>query len=228
MGDAMSGALGALGAVAALVERQTSGEGQVLDVALYESVPAFMDSLVTDFDVIGHIRPRTGATLPGVAPSDVYATLEGRDVQIAVNQDSVFRRLSMAMGTPEIADDPRFSSHVARGEHQRELDELVSMCTAIHPAEAVINTLARAGVPAGTIFQAPDMLSDPHFAARESIIDVPHPTLGKVRMQNVAPRASRTPGRVLWSGPPLGAHTAEVLGDLLGSSSIEISAAQEI
>lgn len=227
VGDAMSGVLGALGAVAALVERQTSGEGQVLDVALYESVLAFMESLVTDYDVTGHIRPRTGATLPGVAPSNVYPTLDGRDVLIAGNQDSVFRRLAMAMGTPEIADDPRFSSHVARGEHQRELDELVSKWTATQPADGVINTLAREGVPAGTIFQAPDMLTDPHFAAREALIDVRHPTLGKVRMQNVAPRASRTPGRVLWSGPPLGAHTAEVLGDLLGFSSIEISAAQE-
>ncbi len=226
VGDAMSGALGALGALAALLERQTSGEGQVLDVALYESVLAFMESLVTDYDVTGHIRQRTGTTLPGVAPSNVYPTRDGREVLIAGNQDSVFRRLAMAMDSPELADDSRFATHIARGERQEELDVLVSAWTRSLASSEIINTLAEAGVPAGSIFQAPDMFADPHFTARDAIVDVHHPTLGTIKMQNVAPRASRTPGRVNWPGPALGAHTFEILTGLLGLTDAEIASAQ--
>ncbi len=226
VGDAMSGALGALGALAALLERQTSGEGQVLDVALYESVLAFMESLVTDYDVTGHIRQRTGTTLPGVAPSNVYPTRDGREVLIAGNQDSVFRRLAMAMGSPELADDSRFATHIARGERQEELDVLVSAWTRSLASSEIINILAEAGVPAGSIFQAPDMFADPHFTARDAIVDVHHPTLGTIKMQNVAPRASRTPGRVNWPGPALGAHTFEILTGLLRLTDAEIASAQ--
>jgi formyl-CoA transferase len=228
VGDAMSGALGALGAVAALLERRTSGRGQVLDVALYESVLTFMESLVTDYDVSGRIRPRTGATLPGVAPSNVYPTRDGREVLIAGNQDSVFRRLADVMGSPQLADDPRYATHVARGERQLELDALVTAWTESLTASEIIDVLAGAGVPAGSIYQAPDMLTDPHFAAREAIIDIAHPTLGTIKMQNVAPRASRTPGRVNWPGPALGAHTTEVMGGLLGFTEADTAAAQGV
>lgn len=228
VGDAVSGALAALGAVAALLERGNSGQGQVLDVALYESVLAFMESLVTDYDVTGRIRPRTGATLPGVAPSNVYPTCDGPDVLIAGNQDSVFRRLAAVMGKPELADDPMYATHVARGERQHELDGLVSAWTSSMTSEEVIDVLAEAGVPAGSIYRAPEMLADPHFAARAAIIDVPHPTLGSIKMQNVTPRASRTPGRVTWPGPALGAHTDEVLGGLLGLTDAQIAHAQGV
>jgi len=163
IGDAMSGALGALGAVAALLERKHSGEGQVLDVALYESVLTFMESLVTDYDVFGHVRERTGARLPGVAPSNVYPTSDGMEVVIAGNQDSVFQRLATAMGSAELALDPKFDTHIARGQHQEELDELVSAWTSSLTSKSIIDSLAQAGVPSGSIFRAPDMLSDPHF-----------------------------------------------------------------
>jgi formyl-CoA transferase len=228
IGDAMSGALGALGAVAALLERKNSGEGQVLDVALYESVLTFMESLVTDYDVSGHIRERTGATLPGVAPSNVYPTSDGLEVIIAGNQDSVFQRMATAMGSPELAEDPKFDTHIARGQHQKELDEIVSAWTSSLPSTSIIDTLAEAGVPSGSIFRAPDMLSDPHFIARNSIVSVPHPVLGTIKMQGVTPRASRTPGRINWPGPALGAHTTEVLTELLELSEAEIALAQVV
>lgn len=228
IGDAMSGALGALGAVAALLERKNSGEGQVLDVALYESVLTFMESLVTDYDVFGHVRERTGATLPGVAPSNVYPTSDGMEVVIAGNQDSVFQRLATAMGSPELAQDPKFDTHTARGQHQEELDELVSAWTRSLTSKSIIDNLAQVGVPSGSIFRAPDMLSDPHFTARKSIVDVPHPVLGTIKMQGVTPRASRTPGRINWPGPALGAHTTEVLTGLLGLSETEIAHAQVV
>jgi formyl-CoA transferase len=226
IGDAMSGALGALGAVAALLERKNSGEGQVLDVALYESVLTFMESLITDYDVSGHVRERTGATLPGVAPSNVYPTSDGLEVIIAGNQDSVFQRMAAAMGSPELAVDSKFDTHIARGQNHEELDELVSTWTSSLPSKSIIETLAQAGVPSGSIFRAPDMLSDPHFIARNSIVTVAHPVLGTIKMQGVVPRASRTPGRINWPGPALGAHTTEVLTELLGLSDVEIAHAQ--
>lgn len=226
IGDAMSGALGALGAVAALHERRSSGKGQVLDVALYESVLAFMESLIPDYVAQGWVRPRTGATLPGVAPSNVYPTLDGRDVLIAGNQDSVFRRLAEVMGAGHLADDPRYATHAARGEHQQELDSFVSDWTVTLLSHDVLQLLADAGVPAGPIYQAPDMLADPHFAARQAIVEMPHPVIGSVTMQNVFPRASRTPGKVRWVGPRLGEHTHEVLHDMLGMSTSEIETAQ--
>jgi succinyl-CoA--D-citramalate CoA-transferase len=224
----MSGALGALGAVAALLERKNSGEGQVLDVALYESVLTFMESLITDYDVSGHVRERTGATLPGVAPSNVYPTSDGLEVIIAGNQDSVFQRMAAAMGSPELAVDSKFDTHIARGQHQGELDEIVSAWTSSLPSTSIIETLAEAGVPSGSIFRAPDMLSDPHFIARNSIVTVPHPVLGTIKMQGVVPRASRTPGRINWAGPALGAHTTEVLTELLELSEAEIALAQVV
>ena len=226
VGDAMSGALGAFSVLAALHERDSSGEGQVLDIALYESVLTFMESLIIDYQVDGFVRERTGATLPGVAPSNVYPTLDGREILIAGNQDNVFRRLATAMGRPDLADDARFASHIARGQHQAVLDALVSNWTSTLPAEPLLAVLADAGVPAGQIYRAPEMLADPHFAARQAIVDVPHPTLGMVKMQNVSPRASRTPGSVRWVGPELGAHNDEILRDHLGLSDLAIAQAQ--
>lgn len=228
IGDAMSGALGALGAVAALLERKNSGEGQVLDVALYESVLTFMESLITDYDVSGYVLERTGATLPGVAPSNVYPTSDGLEVIIAGNQDSVFQRMAAAMGSPELATDSKFETHIASGQNHVELDEIVSAWTSSLPSQSIIETLAEAGVPSGSIFRAPDMLSDPHFIARNSIVTVPHPVLGTIKMQGVVPRASRTPGRINWAGPALGAHTTEVLTELLELSEAEIAHAQAV
>jgi formyl-CoA transferase len=222
----MSGALGALGALAALLERRNSGEGQVLDVALYESVLAFMESLVSDYVHSGTVRERTGATLPGVAPSNVYPTRDGRDVLIAGNQDSVFRRLAEVMGAPELAQDLRYATHVARGLHQAELDDLVTAWTKTLDSHDVLDLLSTAGVPAGPIYRAPEMLADPHFAARGALVEVPHATLGSVTMQNVVPRASRTPGSVRWAGPPLGQHTRAVLHDMAGLTDAQIDAAQ--
>ncbi len=213
IGDAMAGALGAIGALSALIERQSSGRGQVVDVAIYEAVLSFMESLVTEFDVAGFVRERTGATLPGVAPSNVYRTKDG-EVLIAANQDSVFRRLAEAMGRPELAENPRYRSHTDRGSRQAELDRLVGEWTQAKQTDQLLETLAEAGVPAGLIYRAPDMLKDPHFKFREAITRVNHKIFGSIAMQNVFPKFSRTPGRVRWVGPELGEHTEEVLTDL--------------
>src|SRR5699024_6616263 len=135
---------------------------------------------------------RTGAVLPNIAPSNVYPTADGEWILVAANQDTVFSRLAQAMGQPELADDSRYATHGARGQHQEELDELVGRFTSLHSAKAVEELLHQHGVPVGKIFRAEDMLTDPHLKARDSITTVRHPVLGDVSMQNVFPKLSRS------------------------------------
>jgi formyl-CoA transferase len=214
LGDTLAGTFAAIGALVALHARQRTGRGQVVDSALYEAVLGVMESLLPEYAVAGYVRERTGAVLPNVAPSNVYPTKDGRWLLVAANQDSVFRRLCEAMGRPELADDPRYATHSARGAHQTELDELIAEWTATVPLDLLSDTLVEHAVPIGQIYRAPEMLADPHFAARESIVRLPHPEFGEVPVQNVFPRLSDTPGRVRWLGPELGEHNADVLGAL--------------
>jgi formyl-CoA transferase len=195
----------------------------VVDSAIYEAVLAMMESLVTEWQVAGYQRERTGAILPNIAPSNVYPTVDGGSVLIAANQDSVFRRLTAVMGEPELADDPRYATHGARGANMTELDERIGRWSARFDADTLLSTLDAAGVPAGRIYRPRDMLADPHMIERESLVTVPDPTFGELAMQNVAPRLSRTPGSIRWTGPALGEHTHEVLHDLLGYSDAEIT-----
>lgn len=215
IGDSLAGTFACLGALAALHHRELTGRGQVVDSAIYEAVLGMMESLVTDYDQTGFIRERTGAILPNVAPSNVYPTADGL-VLIAANQDTVFRRLCAAMERPALADDPRYDSHQSRGAHQRELDESIARWTVGRTTRAVLEVMDGAGVPAGLIYRAPEMLEDPHFAAREAIVAVPHPQFGKLRMQNVVPKLSETPGSIRRPSPGLGEHNDEIYLDVLG------------
>lgn len=213
IGDSLAGTLGALGAVAALVERKSSGRGQVVDCALYEAVLAMSESLVTDYAAFGYLRERTGSVLPGVAPSNVYPTSDGAEVLIAANQDTVFRRLAAAMGRPELADDPRYATHSARGERQGELDQLIAGWTTLLTHRELEHTCLANAVPVGLIYRAPEMIDDPHFQARQSIVEV-DVNGSKLPMQTVVPRFGRTPARVRWAGPPLGDATDQLLKEL--------------
>lgn len=213
IGDSLTGMAGALGALAALQTRQRTGRGQVVDAALFESVLAVTESLVPEWQVAGVRRERTGSTLPGIAPSNVYPSADG-EVIIAANQDSVFRRLVDVMGRPELADDPRYADHRARGEHAEELDAVIAEWTAQQPKAELLGRLHEGGVPAGLVYEPADMLADPHFAARGSLVSVPDERFGDVVMPGIVPRLSETPGRVRWGGPRLGAHTDEVLLEL--------------
>jgi crotonobetainyl-CoA:carnitine CoA-transferase CaiB-like acyl-CoA transferase len=205
-----------VGALAALHERNTSGLGQVVDSAIYEAVLAMMESTVPEYTEAGLIRERSGSILPKTAPSNVYPTRGTEMIVMGANQDSVFRRLAQAMEQPELADDERFRDHVARGEHQQELDDLISAWSSTLDADELLAVLERESVPAGRIYRAPDMLEDPQYQARDSIIAVEHPEFENIKMQNVFPRMSRTQGTVRWPGPALGAHSDEVYGELLG------------
>jgi formyl-CoA transferase len=216
LGDALAAVFACLGTLVAVHHRERSGRGQVVDSAIYEAVLAMMESLIPEWAVAGYQRERTGAILPNVAPSNVYPTGDGDLVLIAANQDSVFGRLAAAMDRPELAADPRYATHGARGAAMTELDNLIAAWTATIPAEDLLARLHEAGVPAGRIFRAADMLADPHFAARQAIITVPHPDFGDLPMHNVAPKLSATPGSVRSAGPALGEHSDRVWGGLVG------------
>lgn len=218
IGDELAAVHACMGALMALHARTRTGRGQVVDSAIYESVLNMMESLVTEFDVAGYVRERTGAILPNVAPSNVYDTADGQLLLIAANQDTVFSRLAEAMGKPELSTDERYATHSARGERQAELDNLINDWTRtieLKPLEAL---LSEAGVPCGLIYRAKDMLEDEHFKAREAIVSVDHPQFGKIKMQNVAPKLSDTPGSVRHVGPELGEHNTSVYSELLSLS----------
>jgi len=215
IGDSLAATFACIGALAALQHRERTGRGQVVDSAIYEAVLNMMESLVTEYDKAGYIRERTGAILPNVAPSNVYRTRDSL-VLIAANQDTVFARLAEAMGQPGLAADPRYATHAARGANQRELDALVERWTQTLATREVLDLMDQYGVPAGLIYRAPDMLEDPHFKAREAIVTVPHPDFGELRMQNVAPKLSATPGSIRLPSPALGQHNDDVYLGLLG------------
>jgi formyl-CoA transferase len=217
IGDSLAATFACIGALSALHHRDKTGRGQVVDSAIYEAVLNMMESLVTEYDKAGYVRERTGAILPNVAPSNVYRTADGM-VLIAANQDTVFSRLAEAMGQPDLATNPKYSSHGARGAHQVELDGLVESWTSTLTTRAVLDAMDQFGVPAGLIYRAPDMLEDPHFKARDAIVSVPHPDFGELRMQNVAPKLSETPGAVRSPSPALGQHNDEIYLRVLGLS----------
>jgi crotonobetainyl-CoA:carnitine CoA-transferase CaiB-like acyl-CoA transferase len=215
MGDQISGLFAAFGTLAALRQVERDGKGQLVDVALYEAVFALMESLVADYELTGDVRTRAGGTLPGVAPSNAYPTADGRMVMIAANADAIFTRLTAVMGRPELAADPRYATHVARGSRMEEIDDIVSAWTKTLDFEAIDKILEAAAVPHGLIYRAPDMLDDPQYLARGMIQRVHDAVLGRdVPMAGVVPRLSRTPGRIRWAGADVGAHTDEVLAEL--------------
>ena len=210
LGDTLTGLSGALGALAALHERRSSGRGQVVDAAIYESVLALTEGVVPEWSVAGLTRERTGAVLKGIAPSNVYPTADG-EVLIAANQDSVFGRLCEVMGRADLAVDPRFADHRARGQAAEQLDALIADWTKSQPSDDLLEGLHNAAVPAGLVYTPADMAADPHFRARGALVEIDDPEIGPVLMPAPAPRLSRTPAEVRWAGPRLGQHTDEVL-----------------
>ncbi|WP_091852813.1 CaiB/BaiF CoA-transferase family protein [Candidatus Aquiluna sp. UB-MaderosW2red] len=224
LGDSLAGLYSALGIITALYEREHSGKGQEVDTAIYESVLALTESLLADYAIFDVIRERTGPTLPGIAPSNAYLAADDRYVVIAANQDTVFSRLASAMGQPELAEDVRFKTHIARGERQTEIDEIVAQWALQHPSEDVIALLNDVGVPSGGINTAADILTDPHVQERAAVAWVPAQGIGVVPMPAPMPRLSRTPGAIVHAGPDLGADTDSVLSRILHLDPHEIAA----
>ena len=222
IGDTLTATYGCMGVLAALHVREKTGKGQVIDAALYESVLQVMEGLVPEYDHGGVIRERTGSILKGIAPSNVYACKDG-EYMIGANKDSLWQRLATAMGRPELGSDPRYATHVARGHNQTELDDLINAWTGTLTVEQVDALMIDNGIPAGRVYRAPEMLADPHFAAREAIIEVETERYGTLKMQGAFPKLSATPSGVRSPAPSrVGQHNAEVYGALLGIDGAEL------
>ena len=218
IGDTLTATYGCMGVLAALHARSASGKGQVVDTALYEAVLQVMESVIPEYAHSGIIRERSGSFLPGIAPSNVYRCSDG-DFMIGANKDAIFMRLAGAMGQPELASDPRYATHLARGENQIELDARINQWSGLQTVAEVEALMIEHSVPAGKVYRAPEMLDDPHFQAREAIIGVATERFGMLKMQNVVPRLSATPSSVRTPAPStVGQHNAEVYGSLLGMS----------
>jgi formyl-CoA transferase len=227
IGDTLAATYGCMGALAALHHRDKTGKGQVVDSALYEAVLQVTESLLADYGAGGFMRGRSGSILPRIAPSNIYPCKDG-DIVIGANQDKVFVRLCEAMGRPDMAEDPRYKTHHARGDRQAELDAIISEWTRTQTLADLDALLAKQGVPAGPMYRPDQILSDPHFAAREAVVWQDHPTLGRIPMQNAFPKFSDTPSNALRSPAPqtVGEHNREVLADLLGFGDGDIAALQ--
>jgi len=223
IGDSLTAGYGVMGILAALHHRAKTGEGQIIDAALYESVLQVMEGMVAEYSAAGVTRERSGAILPGIAPSNVYPCADG-EYMIGANNDSLFRRLCEAMGAPALADDPRYATHVARGRNQSALDALIGAWTSTLKIAEVETKMLAASIPAGRLYAPVDMVADPHFRAREAIVDIDHPKWPGLKMQGVFPKFSATPGAIRSIAPQtVGEHNALILGERLGLSAADLT-----
>jgi formyl-CoA transferase len=223
LGDSLAGLHAAFATLAAVIERGHSGQGQVVDVALSESVLSVMESLVPEYDRLGHVRERTGSALPGIVPSNTYRCGDGRFVVVGANSDGLFRKLAVAIGRAELADDPRLRHNDGRSAHAEELDAAIEAWTSARPQAEVLAALLEADVPSGPINSVADLFIDPQVAARDLLEPVTLPDGSTLRVPRITPLLSRTPARSHFAGPDLGAHDAEVYGERLGLSAEELA-----
>jgi crotonobetainyl-CoA:carnitine CoA-transferase CaiB-like acyl-CoA transferase len=215
IGDSLASLHAVIGALMSLLRVKTGeGRGQVVDVSLYESVFNLMESLVPEYDLMGHVRRRTGGALPGISPSNTYPTSDGRHVVIAGNSDAIFKRLMLVIERPDLADDPALATNDGRVPHNAMLDAAISTWTAKRTMDEVLAALDKADVPAGRIYSVADIVTDPHYLAREMILPTELPGDIEVKMPGITPKLSETPGGVNWPGPMLGEHTDEILTGL--------------
>lgn len=222
--DYITAVYAAFGAVMALLERQRSGRGQVIDAALYEAAFSMMDSAVPTYDRLKLVPNRLGTRLPAMAPNNLYLAENGTYVLIAANSQAVYRRLAEAMGQPELIDDPRFATIRARWDNVDALDAIISGWVGSRDAKTVEAALEAAGVPASRVYTLPDIFEDAHYREREMLVPVAHAQLGSVLLQGIVPKLSATPGAVRWAGPEAGADTRSVLTELLGLGEAELDA----
>lgn len=215
IGDSLSSLHGVMGVMFALHHRdRNGGKGQFVDVALYESVFNMMESLIPEQDFLGHTRERTGSALPGIAPTNAYRCNDGNHVLVAGNGDGIFRRLMDAISREDLGNDPRFAHNDGRVAGVQEIDDAIEAWTSGRSQAAVLEVLSNAGVPAGKIYSAVDILQDPHYLARDMICDIEMKDGAHIKVPGIVPKLSETPGRIRSAAPDLGEHTDSVLGDL--------------
>ena len=224
IGDSLAGMFSALGIMMALYHRDVNGgHGQVIDTALYEAVFAVMEGALTEYDKTGYVRTRTGTSLPGFAPSNLYPCRDGKWIIIAAQSDKLFHKLCQLMGREELLDDARFATSQERGENREAIDEIVASWTAQHDLTDLLPRLEAAIIPTGPVNSIADIATDPHFQERDMLLTLHDRLLGAVRMQGIVPKLSETPGAARFVGPGLGEHNQEVYQNLLGLSAEELA-----
>ncbi|PJK34242.1 carnitine dehydratase [Pseudomonas sp. S10E 269] len=215
LGDSLASLHGVIGALMSLLRVKTGqGDGQIVDVSLAESVFNLMESLVPEYDMLGHVRERSGGALPGIAPSNTYLTADGAYVVIAGNSDPIYKRLMHTIGRADLAEAPEFAHNDGRAAQSGLLDAAITHWTSSLPIDHVLGALEAAEVPAGRIYSVADIVSDPHYQARDMLLNAELPGGVSVKMPGIVPKLSDTPGGVNWQGPSLGQHTDEILGSL--------------
>ena len=215
IGDSIAALWGVIGALMALRHREVNGgQGQVVDVALYEAVFAMMESMVPEFDVFGFIRERSGNIMPGITPSSIHTCADGKHIQIGANGDAIFQRFMRAIDRTDLADDPSLTDNAGRDRRRDELYGVIDRWVASLPLAQVEAILKQAEVPASRIYSAEDMFKDPQFLAREMFLQARLPDGKPFRMPGIVPKLSDTPGAVVWTGPALGEHNQQVLSAL--------------
>ena len=215
LGDTLASLYGTIGALLAMHHlNANAGKGQFIDVALYESVFAIMESLVPEYQMYGHVRERSGAALPGISPSNTYLCRDGSYVVIAGNSDSIFKRLMQAIGRDDLGAEPELARNEGRVRHNTRLDEAISAWTGQHDLQEVLRILEDAAVPSGRVYTAADVCADPHYRARNMIERHQLPQGAPIEIPGIVPKLSATPGQTRWLGPDLGAHTEEVLASV--------------
>jgi formyl-CoA transferase len=230
LGDSLAGMFAAQGILSALYWRDAlgGGKGQVIDVSLLESCFAMLESTAPEYDRLGLVREPGGTHLKGIAPSNIFKSKDGKWMVIAANQDNVFKRLCDAIGRPELKDDPKFATHLARGENQDEIEGIVADWAGAHDAAEIDTVLNDAGVICGPVNTIADIFEDEHFWARDMLLKHEDPEFGEYVGPGITPKFSETPGEVRWSATwEEGSHNAEIYGDLLGLSDDEIAALRE-
>ncbi|MQA85898.1 MAG: CoA transferase [Streptosporangiales bacterium] len=213
--DYVTGMFAAIGALSALYHRDAlGGQGQEIDVALYESMFRLLESVVAGYDRLGQVRERSGNQMSASVPAGMFGTADGRWMVLTTSTDRTFNRLAPLMGRPDMLTDPRYATNRARVEHRDEVNAIVGEWFAGHSAEEIQRRCDEDGVPVSPVLSVADAFAEPHYAARDMIVEVDHPKLGRVRLPGVVPKFSSTPGAVRNAGPGLGQHNHEVYGEL--------------
>ena len=214
IGDTLAALHGVIGILLALQHRHATGQGQVIDVALYEAVFNCMESLLPEFSAFGAVRGPAGSALPGIAPTNAYRCQDGAYALIAGNGDSIFKRLMGLIGCHDLAADPALADNAGRVARVQELDEAIGAWTAQHPVEAVLQALDLASVPAGKIYTVADIAADPHYAARGMLQHVQMDDGTRLTVPGIVPKLSRTPGSHRRNAPQLGQDTDRILAEM--------------
>ena len=226
IGDSLAGLHAVIGALTALHHRERTGQGQVVDTAIYESVFNMMESTLPEFDRAGHVRERSGARLPGIVPSNSYRCGDGKFVIVGGNGDSIFQRLMRAVGRADLAVDPRLAENPGRVLHEAEIDAAIEAFTSTRPYAEVERALMDAEVPVGPIYSIADIASDPQYLARSMFHQVTLPDGSPLRVPAQVPKLSLTPGQTEWAGPRLGEHNEAVYRELLGLTAAQLAELQ--